>query len=115
MNRHVVVVSLDSANHVVLDKNPVKASNDEEIQWTSSDGDITITLPAQLLGGTASDPPVVRQAGKEQITQTVVVKPTPPAIAARNNSVWYRYDAAVHTLEATYQANAAPHVIVTGG
>jgi hypothetical protein len=110
MSRHLVIAVSTGTGQVILNKNPLEVLNDDEIRWTSNDGDIRVELPAELVGRPASEPPEIREALKERLTAPVVVKANP---ALREDRVWYRYDVFLTTSSGTAQANAFPHVIVT--
>ncbi len=103
---HVVLASLTDASHAVVNKNPLEVSSDDRIRWTSNDSDIRVLLPADLVGGSPSDPPMEVTALRGRMTRPVDVLANPDA---RGGVVWYRYDMWVGQV----QVNAMPHVIVT--
>jgi hypothetical protein len=101
MSRHLVIVSLDNASHVICQPDPIVVSKDDEIQWTSNAGEITIGFPSTLVG-IRSDAPEVREAPAERFSPRFKVDAEPG---------WYGYSVSVASAGMAYGVD--PHVIVT--
>jgi hypothetical protein len=108
MSRHLVVVSINNGGLDVT-RDPLPVVNDDDIRWTSRDGDIRVELPPDLAGRPASEPPEIREARRERLTSPVVVKANP---ALRDNQAWYEYKLILTTSSGGILTRL-PHVIVT--